>query len=89
MLKRANEDESRWNSLLEKYAETYPELAEEFKLAISGKLPKIIRMNYHVLNLVIMVHLVADSGTVIQAISKTVLHSLVDQQTLLVQTNPM
>ncbi|MBU5849101.1 transketolase, partial [Vibrio cholerae O1] len=40
MLKRANEDESRWNSLLEKYAETYPELAEEFKLAISGKLPK-------------------------------------------------
>ncbi|MGU3127139.1 hypothetical protein ACVXZZ_14315 [Staphylococcus aureus] len=24
----------------EKYAETYPELAEEFKLAISGKLPK-------------------------------------------------
>ncbi|SUL35074.1 Transketolase [Staphylococcus aureus] len=29
MLKRANEDESQWNSLLEKYAETYPELAEE------------------------------------------------------------
>ena len=89
MLKRANEDESQWNSLLEKYAETYPELAEEFKLAISGKLPKIIRMNYHVLNWVIMVHLVLILVLLFKQSVKLSLHSLVDQQTLLVQTNPM
>src|SRR5699024_7953256 len=39
MLKRANEKEENWNKLVETYSEKYPELAEEFKLAISGKLP--------------------------------------------------
>ncbi|HEH3048285.1 TPA: transketolase [Staphylococcus aureus] len=72
MLKRANEDESRWNSLLEKYAETYPELAEEFKLAISGKLPKNYKDELPRFELGHNGASRADSGTVIQAISKTV-----------------
>ena len=40
MLKRANEHEDEWKEKLETYTEKYPELAEEFKLAISGKLPE-------------------------------------------------
>lgn len=39
MLKRANENEEAWNNMLKNYNEAYPELAEEFKLAMSGKLP--------------------------------------------------
>ena len=39
MLKRANENEEAWNNMLKNYSEVYPELAEEFKLAMSGKLP--------------------------------------------------
>ncbi|MCG1456679.1 transketolase [Staphylococcus epidermidis] len=39
MLKRANENEEAWNNMLKNYSEAYPELAEEFKLAMSGKLP--------------------------------------------------
>ena len=39
MLKRANENEEGWNNMLKNYSEAYPELAEEFKLAMSGKLP--------------------------------------------------
>ena len=39
MLKRANENEEAWNNMLKDYSEAYPELAEEFKLAMSGKLP--------------------------------------------------
>ncbi|EKS39140.1 transketolase [Staphylococcus epidermidis] len=39
MLKRANENENAWNNKLKNYSEAYPELAEEFKLAMSGKLP--------------------------------------------------
>ncbi|CAC6501519.1 transketolase [Staphylococcus aureus] len=72
MLKRANEGESQWNSLLEKYAETYPELAEEFKLAISGKLPKNYKDELPRFELGHNGASRADSGTVIQAISKTV-----------------
>ena len=41
MLKRANENEEAWNNMLKNYSEAYPELAEEFKLAMSGKLPKL------------------------------------------------
>ncbi|HDJ5125129.1 TPA: transketolase [Staphylococcus aureus] len=72
MLKRANEDESQWNSLLEKYAVTYPELAEEFKLAISGKLPKNYKDELPRFEFGHNGASRADSGTVIQAISKTV-----------------
>lgn len=39
MLKRVNENEEAWNNMLKNYSEAYPELAEEFKLAMSGKLP--------------------------------------------------
>ena len=39
MLKRANENEEAWNNMLKNYSEAYPELAEEFKLAMNGKLP--------------------------------------------------
>lgn len=39
MLKRANENEEAWNNMLKNYSEAYPELAEEFKLAMSSKLP--------------------------------------------------
>lgn len=39
MLKRASENEEAWNNMLKNYSEAYPELAEEFKLAMSGKLP--------------------------------------------------
>ena len=72
MLKRANEKEEAWNKLVETYSKDYPELAEEFKLAISGKLP----VNYSEA----LPHFEAghsgasraDSGEVIQALSKTV-----------------
>ncbi len=89
MLKRANEDESQWNSLLEKYAETYPELAEEFKLAISGKLPKSCKDELPRFELGHNGASRADSGTVIQAISKTVPSFFGGSASLLVQTNPM
>ena len=71
MLKRANEHEDAWKALLENYSKQYPELADEFKLAISGKLPKTIEMNYHALIAIIM-QTRADSGEVIQALSKSV-----------------
>ena len=71
MLKRANEHEDAWKALLENYSKQYPELADEFKLAISGKLPKTIEMNYHALIAIIMQKHV-DSGEVIQALSKSV-----------------
>ena len=72
MLKRANEHEDAWKALLENYSKQYPELADEFKLAISGKLPKTIEMNYHALIAIIMQRTRADSGEVIQALSKSV-----------------
>ena len=72
MLKRANENEEAWNNLVEEYSSKYPELAEEFKLAISGKLPT----NYKdVLPKYEAGHSGAsraDSGDVIQAISQSV-----------------
>ena len=72
MLKRANEHEDAWKALLENYSKQYPELADEFKLAISGKLPKTIEMNYHALIAIINAATRADSGEVIQALSKSV-----------------
>ncbi|MGK8294550.1 transketolase [Staphylococcus arlettae] len=72
MLKRANENEEAWNNLVEEYSSKYPELAKEFKLAISGKLPT----NYKdVLPKYEAGHSGAsraDSGDVIQAISQSV-----------------
>lgn len=46
MLKRANENEDAWKAKLEDYSKEYPELAEEFKLAISGKLPQNYEKSY-------------------------------------------
>src|SRR5699024_4872063 len=37
--KNGEEAESKWNELMEAYKATYPELAEELALAISGELP--------------------------------------------------
>ena len=72
MLKRANEHEDEWKEKLETYTEKYPELAEEFKLAISGKLPENYKDELPKFSSGHNGASRADSGTVIQAISKTV-----------------
>jgi transketolase len=72
MLKRANENEEAWNKLVEEYASKYPELGEEFKLAISGKLPANYQDALPEYEAGHSGASRADSGEVIQAISKTV-----------------
>ena len=72
MLKRANENEEAWNKLVEEYASKYPELGEEFKLAISGKLPENYQDALPEYEAGHSGASRADSGEVIQAISKTV-----------------
>ncbi|WP_067728919.1 transketolase [Oceanobacillus damuensis] len=39
IVKNGEEKQSQWNKLVEGYKEKYPELAEEFELAIKGELP--------------------------------------------------
>lgn len=72
MLKRANEKEEAWNKLVEEYSNKYPELAEEFKLAISGKLPENYRDELPHFEAGHSGASRADSGEVIQTLSKTV-----------------
>ncbi|WP_368874443.1 transketolase [Staphylococcus haemolyticus] len=72
MLKRANEYEDAWKALLENYSKQYPELADEFKLAISGKLPKNYRDELPRFDSDHNAATRADSGEVIQALSKSV-----------------
>lgn len=72
MLKRANEHEDAWKALLENYSKQYPELADEFKLAISGKLPKNYRDELPHFDSDHNAATRADSGEVIQALSKSV-----------------
>ncbi|PTK80386.1 transketolase [Staphylococcus haemolyticus] len=72
MLKRANEHEDAWKALLENYSKQYPELADEFKLAISGKLPKSYRDELPRFDSDHNAATRADSGEVIQALSKSV-----------------
>lgn len=72
MLKRANENEEAWKEKLEEYTNKYPELAEEFKLAISGKLPKNYRDELPRFDSDYNAATRADSGEVIQALSKSV-----------------
>ncbi|MDT3949663.1 transketolase [Staphylococcus haemolyticus] len=72
MLKRANEHEDEWKALLENYSKQYPELADEFKLAISGKLPKNYRDELPRFDSDHNAATRADSGEVIQALSKSV-----------------
>ncbi|MGW7888567.1 transketolase [Staphylococcus xylosus] len=72
MLKRANEKEEAWNKLVEEYSNKYPELAEEFKLAISGKLPANYKDELPHYEAGHSGASRADSGEVIQTLSKTV-----------------
>ncbi|OFV21453.1 transketolase [Staphylococcus sp. HMSC14C01] len=72
MLKRANEHEDEWKEKLETYTEKYPELAEEFKLAISGKLPENYKGELPKFSSDHNAATRADSGEIIQAISKSV-----------------
>ena len=72
MLKRANEHEDEWKEKLETYTEKYPELAEEFKLAISGKLPENYKDELPKFSSDQNAATRADSGEIIQAISKSV-----------------
>ncbi|ARD74367.1 transketolase [Staphylococcus xylosus] len=72
MLKRANEKEEAWNKLVEEYSNKYPELAEEFKLAISGKLPENYKDELPHFEAGHSGASRADSGEVIQTLSKTV-----------------
>ena len=72
MLKRANEHEDEWKEKLETYTEKYPELAEEFKLAISGKLPEKYKDELPKFSSDHNAATRADSGEIIQAISKSV-----------------
>ncbi|MGY0413405.1 transketolase [Staphylococcus sp. mip270_02] len=72
MLKRANEKEEVWNKLVEEYSNKYPELAKEFKLAISGKLPENYRDELPHFEAGHSGASRADSGEVIQTLSKTV-----------------
>lgn len=72
MLKRANEHEDAWKALLENYSKQYPELADEFKLAISGILPKNYRDELPRFDSDHNAATRADSGEVIQALSKSV-----------------
>lgn len=72
MLKRANEKEESWNKLVETYNEKYPELAESFKLAISGELPTNYSDELPEFEAGHSGASRADSGEVIQALSKTV-----------------
>ena len=72
MLKRANENEEAWNNMLKNYSEAYPELAEEFKLAMSGKLPNNYADALPEYDLNHSVASRADSGEIIQKLSEFV-----------------
>ena len=72
MLKRANENEEAWNNMLKNYSEAYPELAEEFKLAMSGKLPNNYADDLPEYDLNHSGASRADSGEIIQKLSEFV-----------------
>lgn len=72
MLKRANENEEAWNNMLKNYSEAYPELAEEFKLAMSGKLPNHYANALPEYDLNQSGASRADSGEIIQKLSEFV-----------------
>ncbi len=72
MLKRANENEEAWNNMLKNYSEAYPELAEEFKLAMSGKLPNNYADALSEYDLNHSGASRADSGEIIQKLSEFV-----------------
>ncbi|ARJ16443.1 MULTISPECIES: transketolase [Staphylococcus] len=72
MLKRANENEESWNDKLEAYSQQYPQLAEEFKLAVSGKLTSNYKEKLPRFDLNHNGASRADSGEVIQDLSQSV-----------------
>lgn len=72
MLTRATENEEAWKALVEKYAESYPELAQEFKDAIAGKLPENYEAELPEFEVGSESATRADSGEAIQALSKSV-----------------
>lgn len=72
MLKRANENEDTWKAKLEDYSNEYPELAEEFKLAISGKLPQNYEQELPKYDSDHKDATRADSGEIIQKLSLSV-----------------
>lgn len=72
MLKRANSNEDEWNKLVEAYSNEYPDLGEEFKLAISGKLPSQYEQELPHFDIEHNAASRADSGEIIQALSKSV-----------------
>lgn len=72
MLKRANEDEAAWEKLVEAYTNEYPELGQAFKQAISNELPVDYDKELPVYVAGNSSATRADSGEVIQALSKSV-----------------
>ncbi|WP_323708002.1 transketolase [Mammaliicoccus sciuri] len=72
MLKRANEDEAAWGKLVEAYTNDYPELGQAFKQAISNELPVDYDKELPVYEAGNSSATRADSGEVIQALSKSV-----------------
>lgn len=72
MLKRANEDEAAWAKLVEAYSNEYPELGQAFKQAISNELPVDYDKELPVYEAGNSSATRADSGEVIQALSKSV-----------------
>ncbi|WP_305751621.1 transketolase [Mammaliicoccus sciuri] len=72
MLKRANEDEAAWEKLVEAYTNEYPELGQAFKQAISNELPVEYDKELPVYEAGNSSATRADSGEVIQALSKSV-----------------
>lgn len=72
MLTRATENEEAWKALVKKYSESYPELAQEFKDAIAGKLPENYEAELPEFEVGSESATRADSGEVIQALSKSV-----------------
>ncbi|WP_323702471.1 transketolase [Mammaliicoccus sp. Dog046] len=72
MLTRANEAEEAWNKLVEDYSKAHPELAEAFKQAVSNELPVDYDKELPVYEPGNSSATRADSGEVIQALSKSV-----------------
>lgn len=72
MLKRANEDEAAWEKLVEAYTNDYPELGQAFKQAISNELPVDYDKELPAYEAGNSSATRADSGEVIQALSKSV-----------------
>lgn len=72
MLTRANEAETAWDKLVEAYTNAHPELGEAFKQAISNELPADYAKDLPVYEPGNSSATRADSGEVIQALSKSV-----------------